>query len=94
MARDSGLVLGNTLTGRDWPLTVPIAGIVVGDALASTDSRTVILGSASPRAVLHERRPRVDLQLAPGHRRRRGGRARVPLTAEPYVLSGLADLAA
>ncbi len=99
MARATGLALGDTVTlqGVDVPRTERIVGIVVGDGpIAGVAGRTVIVSIAQAQALFGtSSATRVDLGLAVGARsdavsvdlERR-------LTAEPYVLSTPADLAA
>ncbi len=99
MARATGLALGDTITlqGVDAPRTERIVGIVVGDGpIAGVAGRTVIVSIAQAQALFGtSSATRVDLGLAVGARsdavsvdlERR-------LTAEPYVLSTPADLAA
>lgn len=99
MARATGLVLGDaiTLQGVDAPRTERIAGIVVGDGpIVDVAGRTVIVPLAEAQALFGTSGvTRVDLGLAAGARSDAvsvdlEGR----LTAEPYVLSTPADLAA
>ncbi|MGZ8527887.1 MAG: ABC transporter permease, partial [Candidatus Limnocylindrales bacterium] len=99
MAREAGLSLGGTiaLQGAGEPRPEPIVGILSGDGpLATTDGRTVLVGLAEARSAFGlDGVSRVDIGLGAGamtdavavELERR-------LTAEPYVLSIPADLAA
>jgi putative ABC transport system permease protein len=99
MARETGLRVGDTiaLQGVGEPRPEPIIGIVTGDGpLPTTDGRTVLVGLTEARSTFAvDGVSRVDLGLAAGatidavaaELERR-------LTAEPYVLSTPADLAA
>jgi putative ABC transport system permease protein len=99
MARDAGLGLGDaiTLQGVDAPQTERIVGIVVGDGpIVGVVGRTVVVSIAQAQTLFGTQGvTRVDLGLAAGT-----GADAVSvelerrLTAEPYVLSTPADLAA
>lgn len=99
MAREADLSLGATiaLQGPGEPRSEPIVGILSGDGpLPTTDGRTVVVGLTEARSMFAlEGVSRVDLGLGGG-----ATAAAVALelerrlTAEPYVLSTPADLAA
>lgn len=99
MARETGLELGDAiaLQGADGPRSGPIVGILAGDGpLATTDGRTVILGTAEAGALFGtDAVSRVDIGI--------GGdttpasvtsELEARLTAEPFVASTADDLAA
>ena len=99
MARETGLRLGGALAlqGAGEPRSEPIVGILTGDGpLATTDGRTVLLGLAEARAVFGlEGVSRVDVGLGAGATTDAvAAELERRLTAEPYVLSTPADLAA
>ena len=99
MGREAGLTVGSSiaLQGAGQPHREPIVGIVAGDGpLATTDGRTVLVGLAEARSVFGlDGVSRVDVGLGAGAT---ADAAAVELerrlTAEPYILSTPADLAA
>jgi putative ABC transport system permease protein len=99
MAREAGLTLGSTiaLQGAGEPRVEPIVGIVSGDGpLATTDGRTVLVGLTEARAVFGlDGLSRVDIGLGSGATPGAvAAQLEQRLTAEPYILSTPADLAA
>ncbi len=98
-ARETGVGIGRrlSLNGAGAPLDVTVVGILAGDGPpVRVDGRTLIVPLALARTLFGtDGASRVDLRLAPGATVD-GVSAELErrLTAEPYVLSGPADLAA
>ena len=99
LASDDGLTVGSPLTmqaGGD-PMIYRVIGILQGDGpLTGAAGRTVIVPLRTAQAVFVETGvTRVDIGLAPGTNPATAVKAlEARLTAEPYVLSSPADLAA
>ena len=99
MARETGLAIGRSigLQGADGPRTEPIVGILAGDGpLATTDGRTVVIGLGEARALFGTSGvSRVDVRIGDDTTSSSvAAELEARLTAEPYVLSGPAELAA
>ena len=99
MARETGLAIGRSigLQGADGPRNEPIVGILAGDGpLASTDGRTVVVAIGEARALFGTTGvSRVDVRIGNDTAAASvAAELEARLTAEPYVISGPAELAA
>lgn len=100
LAADDGLRLGDAVTfqgGVDGPVSLEVQGIVAGDGpFIGSGGRTVIVPLRTAQRLLGiDAVSRVDILVGEGASRAEVTSAlEVALTAQPYVLSSQADLAA